>query len=92
MTEGRKGRARKGASGNDPINARMICPFYRRVTDNGRVLVCEGITPSTEVCVKFRGKRELERYAGRYCETYRYEHCPVARMVEREIRERQPEG
>ena len=75
--------------GNVPQAARIICPYFKRLTDNRRVIVCEGLTPGVCTATMFRRREEQERYSEKYCERYSYGRCPVARAVALKLVERE---
>lgn len=69
-----------------PIKARIICPFYKRHTDNRRTIVCEGVAEGrVETAMVFTSRELMERYSGKYCETFRYNRCPLARAINLKI-------
>ena len=70
-----------GDGGNIPQKARIVCPYFKRFTEERRVIICEGCVKGTESAMVFRTKRDMENYSARMCETYRYGHCPIARVV-----------
>lgn len=65
--------------GNLPIKARVICPYFLRFTMERRAIVCEGMVAGVQSATVFRRRDEMEKYSERYCETYKYNRCPVAR-------------
>ena len=71
--------------GNVPIKARIICPYYLRHTNERRAIVCEGLAPGAESAMVFRGRVAMERYSEKYCETFKYGHCPLARAMSLKI-------
>lgn len=71
--------------GNVPIKARVICPYFQRHTDGRNTIVCEGVARGVETAMVFRGREQMERYSEKYCETYKYGHCPLARAVSLKI-------
>lgn len=77
--------------GNLPIKARIICPFYLRHTNERRVIVCEGMAPGLQSAMLFRSRRDMERYSEKYCETYHYNRCPMARAVALKIEQQENE-
>lgn len=64
-----------------PQKARIICPYFKRLSKEGRVIVCEGFEKNTEIAVLFRTKKDMEIYSEKTCETYRYGRCCVARIA-----------
>jgi len=67
--------------GNVPQKARMICPFFVRFTLERRAIVCEGMTKGVQTATMFHRREDMERYSEKYCETFGYGRCPVARGV-----------
>lgn len=67
--------------GNIPQAARMICPYFLRLTKERRAIVCEGAVRGSVIAMTFRTRMDMERYSEKVCETYRYNHCPIARML-----------
>lgn len=72
--------------GNMPIKARIICPFYRRHTDGRKTIVCEGVASGrVETAMVFTCRDHMERYSAKFCETFKYNRCPLARAVSLKI-------
>jgi len=72
--------------GNEPGDARAICPYYRRLRrlETHRAEIrCEGATRDMENIVAFIKFAELEKWMNGYCETYEYAKCPYARLIDR---------
>lgn len=67
--------------GNIPQKARIICPFFLRFTKERRVIVCEGMVSGLQSAMLFKRHEDMEKFAGKYCETYHYNRCPLARAV-----------
>lgn len=67
--------------GNLPIKARVICPYFLRFTMERRAIVCEGMVQGVQSATLFRRREDLEKYCEKFCETFRYNRCPVAKTV-----------
>lgn len=67
--------------GNLPIKARIICPYYLRHTSERRAIVCEGMVPGLDSAMLFRRRSDMEKFSEKYCETFHYNRCPIARAV-----------
>ena len=74
--------------GNVPQRARIICPYFKRFMDERRAIVCEGAAIGAETAMMFRSRRDMEIYSEKVCETFRYGHCPVARMLSEKYMDR----
>lgn len=62
------------------MSSEVICPFYHN--EDGASLYCEGVTEDGTAHSIFRSGESKDRHKQRYCLTYEYGFCPVARMVE----------
>ena len=63
-------------------NARIICPYFLRLGNNGRSVMCEGLAPGSEIMNCFRGSKKFDKWVHGACETLQYaDHCPLARAV-----------
>lgn len=67
--------------GNLPQRARMICPYFDTFTLERRAIVCESAAKGTKMALMFRNREDMEKYSERYCETYKYNRCPYAQML-----------
>lgn len=67
--------------GNIPQVARIICPYFALISMNWRGIVCEGVVSGARTAMVFRTRRDMEDYSRRYCETFKYNHCPIAQAV-----------
>ena len=67
--------------GNIPQVARIVCPYFVRLTNERRAIVCEGTANGTKTAVMFKTRRDMELYSEKMCETYRFNRCMVARML-----------
>ena len=65
--------------GNDTLRGRVICPYYERHTSQKRAIVCEGLVQGMETAMLFDCRADMEKYSQKYCETFRYSRCPLAR-------------
>lgn len=65
--------------GNDTLRGRVICPYYQHHSAQKRAIVCEGLSLGMETAMVFNTRAEMERYSARFCETFRYGSCPLAR-------------
>lgn len=68
--------------GNIPQVARIICPYFKMLSNDRRTIVCEGLTPGASSAMVFRTRAEQEKYSEKNCERYSYGHCPLARAVQ----------
>ena len=57
----------------------MICPYYIR--EQGREIVCAGITDDSRITLRFRGRRAKERQMRIYCCSWSCEKCELYRAV-----------
>lgn len=46
--------------------AEVICPFYR-YDDGSQRVVCEGLTDTSTLTQRFRGRKQMERFMEQYC-------------------------
>lgn len=65
--------------GNDTLRGRVICPYYERHTSQKRAIVCEGLAAGMETAMLFDCRADMEKYSAKFCETFRYNRCPLAR-------------
>lgn len=71
--------------GNIPQVARIICPYFKMLSNDRRTIVCEGLTPGTKCAMCFKTRAEQERYSEKHCERFSYGRCQLARAVEQKI-------
>ena len=67
--------------GNIPQVARIICPYFDMISMEYRMIVCEGMVSGAKSAMVFRRREDMEKYSSKYCESYKYGHCPLARQV-----------
>lgn len=67
--------------GNIPQVARIICPYFDKLSMDYRLIVCEGVVNGTKSAMVFRCRADMENYSRKYCESYKYNHCPLAQAV-----------
>lgn len=68
-----------GDGGNDTLRGRVICPYYKHHTGQKRAIVCEGLSSGMQTAMLFNARADMEKYSSRYCETFSYSRCPLAR-------------
>lgn len=67
------------------MNQLIKCPYFIKVSGK-RTLVCESSVAS-ETIMRFDSESELKYYHNRYCSTFEYKSCPIARALERSYKE-----
>lgn len=67
------------------MSSEVICPYYHN--EDGASLYCEGATDDGTAHSIFRSGECKNRHKERYCLTYEYGGCPVARAAEEKYRE-----
>lgn len=69
---------------NDADSALVVCPYFVRFHGGKNAIcqiVCEGVAPGVESGVIFTGKSAMHAWTSRWCNTYKYENCPMARAI-----------
>lgn len=68
--------------GNDNRKALIVCPFYHRFFPNGNTIVCEGMEDSSELCMSFPRREDMDRHLQCACNSYDFElRCPIAKIL-----------
>ncbi len=57
-----------------------ICPFYK--SEDAHRILCEGLCRDNSIHMAFGTPAGRRSWAGRYCRSWDYEHCPLAGMQE----------
>lgn len=60
-------------------SARAVCPYYRIYRE--RQIQCESCVRRTRLVFVFRNPAESIRHKRAYCDSYDWEMCPYARML-----------
>ena len=68
---------------NIAVNARVVCPFFKRVGDNGRTVICEGLARGSDIANCFRGSKQFDQWIEEVCGSLKYaDRCLLAQAVE----------
>ena len=57
------------------------CHYYKG-TDSSRQITCQGVADSSDLCWKFKNKRDLLIQLKTFC-CYKYEYCEVFQMLKK---------
>ena len=78
---------------NTTSSARAICPYYLRaeITTGGKAtIICEGVSDNSETAIIFRTRAAITAWMENNCESYQYDTCPYAKMMQGRYQEREP--
>ena len=69
---------------NTTTDAKVFCPYFARVKQNKKALVCEGQAKgSRSVTQEFATQRQCTQWVREVCQTHRYcDRCLLAKAIE----------
>lgn len=61
-------------------SACAMCPYYKG--EGSHRIVCDGFYPESNVHITFPARKVLEAHKEKFCYTWRYEECPLAKALD----------
>ena len=57
-----------------------MCPFYKG--EGAHKLICEGVCRGGGIHMTFPSKKELDGHKEKYCYSWKYDECPLAKALD----------